>query len=225
MIEKRYNIGIIADGNRRWAKERGKLPIFGHKKGLENVNNIALEALKTGKIDSLTFYLLSTENIKNRNSLEIEGLLSLGSVFKEKYFKVIEDNGVKVNFMGNRELLPPKIQEDLDLITERICENTKMKLNLCVAYGGQDEIVRAVNKIAQKGLPFTAENISEHLDDGTPLDLIIRTGNANRISNFLTWQSAYSELYFSPKMWPDFNADDLNEALQVLEKSERRFGK
>ena len=224
-----YHLGIIIDGNRRWAKERGLSSFEGQKKGLDNVHKIGDWAKKKG-IKILTLYTFSTENWK-RTKQEVRYLMKLLSeAFSKKNVKKLHQKGIKVQAIGQRERLPKFLQKKIET-AERITKNNKENiLNLAISYGGRPEIIQAIKNIIKKRIPvdkITEEVINKNLwTTGLPdPDLIIRTGGEQRLSNFFTWQSVYSELYFTKKYWPDFTEKDLDMALLDFSLRQRRFGK
>ena len=224
-----FHLGIIIDGNRRWAKKRG-LPFFeGHRKGLNNVKKIGDYCAKKG-IKILTLYTFSTENWK-RSKKEVSCLMRLiiGALSK-KNIQEFHEKKVKLQIIGQKERLPQTLQKRIKE-AEKLTKNNKARiLNLAISYGGRIEIIRAVKNIIKKKIPankITEDLINKNLwTAGLPYpDLIIRTGGAKRLSNFLTWQSAYSEFYFTKKFWPEFTEEDLDEALSDFSHRHRRFGK
>jgi undecaprenyl diphosphate synthase len=219
------HLGIILDGNRRWAKEKG-LPSFeGHKAGLEAAKRIINYCSKKG-IKTLTLFLFSTENWK-RDKTEINFLMSLLEKHLKKDFDLYIKEGLKVKIIGQKEKLPKSVQKELDRVENATKDNSGMVLNLALSYGGRAEIVEAVKNIIKKSIKpeeLTEDIIKENLWT-SDVDLIIRTGKEKRISNFLIWQAAYSELYFSDKYWPDFKKEDLDNAIEEYTKRKRRFGK
>lgn len=223
------HIGIIMDGNRRWAEAKGLPLLEGHRNGVQVFEKITKHCQKKG-IEILTLFAFSTENWA-RPKIEIAFLLKLFlETFSKKRIKELQDRGVKLNVIGQKEKLPRKLQEKIKK-TEFLTKNNKNSiLNIALSYGGREEIVQTVKKILKnKVLPkdITEELISKNLwTKGLPdPDLIIRTGNTKRISNFLIWQGAYSEIYFSNKYWPEFTEKDLDKALIDYSFRSRRFGK
>jgi undecaprenyl diphosphate synthase len=219
------HLGIILDGNRRWAKERG-LPTFkGHKKGLEVVKKV-IKWCQKRKIKILTLFVFSTENWE-RGGGEVNYLMKLAKKAISNHFKHLHKNKIRVRVIGQREKLPKSLQKEITNIEELTKNNKEMTVNFALSYGGRAEIITAVKKIIKKKIPpqkITENTIKENLWT-SDVDLIIRTGKEQRLSNFLLWQSAYSELYFSPKYWPDFTEKDLDEALTDYNNRQRRFGK
>jgi len=220
-----YHLGIILDGNRRWAKEKG-LPSFeGHKKGLETVKKVIKWAKEKG-IKILTLFVFSTENW-NREKKEVDYLMRLAKLAIGHNLKDIHKKDIKVKIIGQREKLPAFLQTAVEK-AENLTKNNKiMILNFALSYGGRAEIIEAVKNIIKNKIP--PEKIDEKvIKDNlwtSDVDLIIRTGKEKRISNFLVWQSAYSELYFLDKYWPDFSKSDLERALEEYNLRQRRFGR
>jgi len=219
-----YHLGIILDGNRRWAKERG-LPSFeGHRKGLETAKKIIKKCKEKG-IKVLTLFVFSTENWK-RPKIEVNYLINLAKMAFTNDLKELQDSGVRVRVIGQREKLPASLQKSIEKVEESTKDNKEMTVNFALSYGGRTEIVQAVKNIIKKKIP--PEKINENVIKEnlwtSDVDLVIRTGKEQRISNFLIWQAAYSELYFSRKYWPDFTEKDLDLALQEYSRRQRRFG-
>jgi len=219
-----YHLGIILDGNRRWAKEKG-LPYFeGHRKGLETVKKIINYCREKG-IKILTLFVFSTENWK-RGREEVNYLMRLTKKAISNHFKHLHKNKIRVRVIGQRETLPKSLQKEITKIEKLTKDNKEMTVNFALSYGGRAEIVEAVKKIIEKKIPsqkISENTIKENLWT-SDVDLIIRTGKEQRISNFLIWQAAYSELYFYPKYWPDFTEKDLDLALLDHAQRQRRFG-
>ncbi len=227
-----HHIAIIMDGNGRWAKQRGTQRVFGHKNGVKAVRNATEAAAELG-IKYLTLYAFSTENWK-RPKMEVDALMSLliGTINSET--DELIKNNVRLGTIGDISSLPPKVQKELKEAIKKTSKCSGLNLILALSYSSRSEIIRAVNKImtdTKKG-KFTKDEINEtlftkYLDTaGIPdPELMIRTSGELRISNFLLWQLAYSELYFTPVLWPDFSKDDLYAAIIDYQKRERRFGK
>ncbi len=219
------HLGIILDGNRRWAKERG-LPSFeGHRRGLQTVKKIVNYCKEKG-IKTLTLFVFSTENWK-RAKREVNFLMGLAKKALTNDFEEYADKGVRVRVIGQREKLPQDLKKEISKIEESTKNNKDMVLNLALSYGGRTEIVEAMKNIVRKKISpekITEDVIKENLWT-SDVDLIIRTGKEQRISNFLIWQAAYSELYFCEKFWPDFAEKDLDQALKDYARRQRRFGK
>ena len=218
------HIGIILDGNRRWAKEKG-LPAFeGHRRGLETIKKIINYSKEKG-IQILTLFVFSTENWK-RGKEEVGYLMGLVRRAISSYFKHLHKSKIRVKVIGQREKLSKALQKEIARVEKITKANKDMTVNFALSYGGRAEIVAAVKKIIKKKIPFQKVNestIKENLWI-SDVDLIIRTGREQRISNFLIWQAAYSELYFYPKYWPDFGKQDLDKAIAEYSRRQRRFG-
>jgi len=219
------HLGIILDGNRRWAKER-RLPFFeGHKKGLETVKKI-VDWSKAKGIKTLTLFVFSTENWK-RAKTEVSFLMRLAKKALTSGFKEYAQKGVRIRVIGQREKLPKDLRKEIEKIEETTQNNKDMTLNLALSYGGRTEIIEAIKNIVRKKVnpeEITEDTLQKNLWT-SDVDLIIRTGKEKRISNFLIWQAAYSELYFCEKYWPEFIEEDLDEALNEYARRQRRFGK
>ena len=219
------HLGIILDGNRRWAKEKGLSTFEGHRRGLKKIKDVTEWCLEKG-IKTLTVFIFSTENWK-RSKKEVDYLMKLAYKATTVDLKDVAKKGVKVNIIGERQRLPEFVKKGIRKIERTTSKNKKMTLNLALSYGGRGEIVQAIKNIVKKKV--SAKKITESLISKnlwtSDLDMIIRTGKEKRISNFLIWQAAYAELYFLEKYWPAFNKRDLNKALAVYDKRKRRFGK
>jgi len=219
------HIAIIMDGNRRWAKEKGKPAGFGHKEGAKTLENIVRYANKIG-LEYITVYAFSTENWK-RSEEEVAGLMMLLQNYLDDYSKRADTENIRVKFLGKISELSENMQKSINKCIERTKDNTGVTFNIALNYGGRDEIITAVKNIAQdlKNGKIELEEINEELISNKMYtlnmpdpDLIIRTSGEMRLSGFLTWQSTYSELYFIQKYWPDFNEDDLDEAIEEYKK-------
>ena len=222
------HLGIILDGNRRWAKQRGLNPLFGHRRGFSNIKKIVKVVFKKG-IKVLTVYAFSTENWK-RDKTELKYLMKLFKVFLKKEIRGLLKQDIKINFWGRLSDFSKEMQAEIKDIEKKSKNGSGGVLNICFSYGGRDELVRAVKKIVRKRVmedDITADLISNNLDSrGLPdPDLIIRTSGEQRLSGFLTWQSIYSELYFTKKYWPEFTEVDLDKALNNYSLRQRRFGR
>ena len=226
------HLAIIMDGNGRWAKQQGFLRAFGHESGTKSVKIIIEAAAKLG-IDCLTLYAFSTENW-NRPKLEVETLMKVLINSLKKELDTLQKNNIKLNAIGNLDKLPNSAQKELLAVIDKTKNNTQMTLTLALSYGSREELVSAVKNICSKvkNNIISIDNIddsiiNEHLytQDLPEVDLLIRTSGEHRISNFLLWQIAYAELYFTDILWPDFKEQDLYEAIISYQKRERRFGK
>jgi len=229
------HIVLFPDGNRRWAKQKGLISLEGHKQGYNNLIDFA-EWCKNRGVKVLTAFGFSTENW-NRTKEEVDYLMKLlESCLVDNLDKYQKDQ-VKVRVIGQRERLPEPLQEAIKKTEEATKNNNKLFLNLAISYGGRWDILNACKKIIEEaclpaGRGFDPEKIDEKLFEsylstaGLPApDFVIRAGGEKRMSNFVLWQAAYSELYFSPKFWPDFSEQDLDEALAEFDRRHRRFGK
>ena len=226
------HLAIIMDGNGRWAKQQGKPRIFGHEKGAKTVREIIQEVSEIG-IPYLTLYAFSTENWK-RPKLEVEALMHLLSRYLKKEVAIMQENNIRLNAIGDLESLPSKVRKELYKAMEQTQNNTSTTVSLALAYGGQQELLQMTQQLAQRvqqGL-LTPQQITPELIQQTlytqnipPVDLLIRTSGECRISNFLLWQIAYAELYFTDILWPDFSPEELHKALANYQNRERRFGK
>jgi undecaprenyl diphosphate synthase len=226
------HLAIIMDGNGRWAKQKGFLRAFGHENGTKSVRLTVETCAKLG-IENLTLYAFSTENW-NRPKLEVDTLMKLLISSLKNELQTLVDNNIKLNTIGNLDLLPKSAQKELLDVIEKTKNNTRMVLTLALSYGSREEILNAVKIISDKvknniiSIDSIDESIiNEHLytQNLPDVDLLIRTSGEHRISNFLLWQIAYSELYFTDVLWPDFKENDLYEAIISYQKRERRFGK
>ena len=221
------HIAIIMDGNGRWAQEKGMDRIFGHKEGAKSAKKV-IEACSDLNINYLTLYAFSTENW-NRPQFEVDSLMSLLSLMLKNEIKELERNNIVFNVVGRVEDLPKSVQNIISDVIDRTKHNTGLILSLALSYGGRQEIIDAVNKIivSKKSEIIDEEIVKNNLycPEIPDPDLIIRTAGEYRLSNFLLWQSAYSELFVSKKNWPDFKKKDLMEALKNFENRDRTFGK
>jgi undecaprenyl diphosphate synthase len=226
------HIAIIMDGNGRWAKKQGMLRAFGHENGTKSVK-VTVETCARLGIKNLTLYAFSTENW-NRPKLEVDTLMKLLVSSLRREVKSLIDNNIRLNTIGNIDKLPKSIQKELAEVMTRTKENSRMTLTIALSYGSREELISAVKKIASKVKNNTISIdvideaiINEHLytQNLPDVDLLIRTSGEHRISNFLLWQIAYAELYFTEVLWPDFTEEHLYEAIISYQKRERRFGK
>jgi undecaprenyl diphosphate synthase len=221
------HVAIILDGNRRWAKAKG-LPFWeGHKAGAENVRKIVNAAIDR-QINYLTLFVWSEENWK-RDPEEVKASFKVGSSFFEEFINEADAKNVRIQILGHPEKFPEPLRSQLIGGAERTKANTGMTLSLCASYAGRDEIIEACKKIINAGLApsdITQESFANFLfqPDLPDPDLLIRTSGEQRVSGFLTWQSAYSELCFTDKYWPDFSPEDFNLALTDFAGRQRRYG-
>jgi undecaprenyl diphosphate synthase len=221
------HVGVIMDGNGRWARQRGLPRIAGHRAGTENLRRVLRAAVDFG-IEFLTIYAFSTENW-GRPESEVQGLLLILRRMIDREVPKLHEEGVRLRHLGRLERIPPELKERVQEATELTKENDRLILNVAFNYGGRAEIVDAVHRIISDGVP--PERVDEALIDsylytaGQPdPDLIIRTSGEMRLSNFLIWQAAYAEFYTTPTLWPDFDKDELYKALKDFNERERRFG-
>ena len=222
------HIAITMDGNGRWANSKGKLRIFGHNNGVKAVRDTVQAAAEIG-IKFLTLYAFSTENW-NRPSKEVNALMTLLVSAINKETKTLMDNNIKLSTIGDTDSLPSKAKKELAEAIDKTKGNTRMTLVLALSYSGRWDILNAVNEITNKGVgneKITEEQFQQYLSTKSVPDpeLLIRTSGEYRISNFLLWQIAYSELYFTDTLWPDFRKADLEKAILDYQSRERRFGK
>ena len=216
------HVAVIMDGNGRWAKKRGLPRVMGHRRGLEVAQDFIDYSLSLG-VKYLSLFVFSTENWKRPTS-EIDSLFSLADKYLSRFEKFCKDR-VRVVVSGEREGLPPKLVEKIRLIEEKTRDFDAICVNLCINYGGQREIVEAVKRLNEKGEEITVEGISSCLyNQLPPPDIILRTGGQKRLSNYLLYQSAYAELFFSDTLWPDFSKEEYDEILAEFATRTRNFG-
>ncbi len=219
------HIGIIMDGNGRWAEQRKKKRSYGHKIGSKRVEKVVTAAFEKG-VKVVTVYAFSTENF-GRPKEEVDELMRL----LEEYLKKLTDkavkNGIKIQVLGDTSVLSESLKQVIKTETAKTADFGEYVFNICINYGGRQEIITAVNKLIEKGEAVTDENLQKNLYTAgmPPLDLIIRTGGELRLSNFMMYQSAYSELYFTDVLWPDFDKKELGKALASFANRKRRYGK
>ncbi|TBN03362.1 isoprenyl transferase [Hyunsoonleella flava] len=226
------HIAIIMDGNGRWAKQKGMIRAFGHENGTKSVRQVVEASAELG-VPNLTLYAFSTENW-NRPKLEVKTLMKLLISSLKKEIKTLQDNNIRLTAIGNLNLLPPKVHKELSEVMMATQNNSRMTLTLALSYGSREELLNTVKEISNKvkNNIISPEAIDEsiinkHLytQNLPDVDLLIRTSGEQRISNFLLWQIAYAELYFTEVLWPDFTKQDLYKAIIEYQKRERRFGK
>jgi undecaprenyl diphosphate synthase len=222
------HVAIIMDGNGRWAKKRGLPRLAGHRAGGDNIRPVVNIFAARG-VRYLTLYMFSTENW-NRPRLEVTGLLNLLAKKIGRETRAFHQDNVRLLHVGRLDRLSQELKEKVQAAVELTKSNTGLTLCLAFDYGGRDEIVQADKRMASAGI--SSDKIDEsvfarhlHIPDVPDPDLVIRTGGESRLSNFLLWQAAYSELYFTPVLWPDFHAEDVEEALSEYARRQRRFGK
>lgn len=225
------HIAIIMDGNGRWAKARGLPRNLGHRQGIDTVRDV-VRACRTLRIEYLTLYAFSSENWK-RPETEVAGLMELLRLFIRRELDDLWRNGVRIRMIGDRSKLAPDIMQLITDAEQKTRDNRTLTLTIALSYGGQDEIVAACRRLAEQvaagklqPAEITPDLLAANLETaGIPdPDLVIRTSGEQRLSNFLLWQSAYSELIFVDKLWPDFSAQDLAGAVEEFQRRERRYG-
>ena len=222
------HVAIIMDGNGRWAQQRNKKRTFGHKAGVEKTREIVEVCAEKG-VQSLTLFAFSSENWA-RPEEEVSYLMELFLLALKREIKMLNKNNAQLKFIGNVAGFSNKLQKGIMDAQQQTSNNDGLQLNIAANYGGRWDIVNAANQAQQhleKGAVLTEELLSAHLstNDLPELDLLIRTGGEKRISNFLIWQAAYAELYFSDKLWPDFGSGELDKAFSEYSQRQRRYGK
>lgn len=221
------HIGIIMDGNGRWAVQRNLRRTKGHREGIEAAKRVVLAAIDLG-VEYLSLYAFSTENWRRAED-EVSFIMGLVARNLRDQYDFYRENRIRLHHSGDIENLPPEVRSEIKAVTEDTVGNDRINVNLAVNYGGRNEIVRAVNRWLQEEGPqawIDEEQLAAHLD--LPIfpdpDLIIRTGGEKRTSNFLLWESAYAELHFSDRLWPDWEKEDLLEAVRDYGRRKRNFG-
>jgi len=217
------HLAIIMDGNGRWAKKRGWNRTKGHEKGVEVVRDITIHCSKINEIKTLTLYAFSTENWK-RPKLEVNFLMKLLERYLINEEPTYTKYGVKFETIGDLEPFSKGLRKVIDNLKEKTKNNKNLTQYVALNYGSQDEIVRAVNSLIKNGKEITTDNISAALDLPYSVDLMIRTSGEQRLSNFLLWQLAYTELFFTNTFWPDFTPKELDDIIQNYKTRERKFG-
>ncbi len=226
------HIAIIMDGNGRWAKRRNQPRVFGHRQGAKSVRKVVEAAARLG-INNLTLYAFSTENW-NRPKHEIKTLMKLLVNALKNELGLMMKNNIRLNAIGHTDMMPTNVQQELQEVLDETKENSGLVLTLALSYGARQEILRAVQEISHKvkNNIISVENVDDNIinkhlytQNLPDVDLLIRTSGEVRISNFLLWQIAYAELYFTDELWPDFNETSLHKAITDYQKRERRFGK
>ena len=218
------HVAIIMDGNGRWGLKKKKSRNSGHKAGLNTVENIIKHTIKN-KIKFLTLYAFSTENWK-RPQKEISFLFNLLQNFLKKKTNKLNKNGIKLKIIGDKNNFSKKLKKSL-INSEKITKNNKnLQINLALNYGSKNEILNSISLIKKKKISFTENNINKNLytNDSPNPDILIRTGNTKRLSNFLLWQIAYTEIFFEKKLWPEFSTQDYNRILNKFKQLKRNFG-
>jgi tritrans,polycis-undecaprenyl-diphosphate synthase [geranylgeranyl-diphosphate specific] len=228
------HLGVIIDGNRRWAKKRGLPPWKGHEAGAKKLNEFLNWCLEVG-IQNVSIYTLSTENL-NRPKEELKHLFRIleeyidGLLNNKERFALLEKYEVKVRFVGELNRLPKKLIKLMGKLMEKTAKYQKRVLNFLVAYGGKSEIVNAIKKIAEEivkrgKIEISEKDVEKYLYIPIPLDLVIRTGGYQRLSNFLLWQVSYAEIYVTKTLWPDFSKKEFIKALKWYSRQKRNFGR
>ncbi len=224
-MKNSFHLALILDGNRRWAKKRGLPRLVGHRRGIENLRKLLPVFIANG-ITHLTAYALSTENLRERSASELANLFRLIEKFASED-SIFFENEIRLNVFGKLTKFPASTTKVLQELIERTRSHKKLVLNLAIGYGARAEIVRATNTLIKSGKRATEKNFARELfsSEQPDPDLLIRTGGKKRLSNFLLWQLAYAEFYFSEKMWPEFDAVELEIALEFFQNQNRNFGK
>ncbi len=217
------HIAIVMDGNGRWAEERGEKRVKGHEKGAEVVRELTTFCSNHESIKRLTLYAFSTENWK-RPKLEVEFLMKLLQRYLKNELHVYMKENVRFEPIGDLSGFSKSLQKTIQETKDRTASNTGLIQTLALNYGAKDEIVRAVKKMNENNIEITEENLNNALDLSDEVDVFIRTGGDVRISNYLIWQCAYAEMFFTPTLWPDFKAENLTDIIEQFISRERRFG-
>jgi undecaprenyl diphosphate synthase len=218
-------IAFIPDGNRRYAKKNGLSFLEAYNIGFNTAEKVFDWTLKLPDIKVATIYALSTENLRRKKT----ELTLLSSLF-DKYFRQlakhpkIHDNEVKVKIIGRKEEIP-SLKDSIGVLEDGTQDYDKYELNIALGYGGRDELIRAFNELKTSGEPINEETVKKHLYMTEDIDLLVRTGSSQRLSNFLTWQTAYSELYFTPKLWGEYDETEFKKSIDFYENTQRNFGK
>ncbi len=217
------HIAFIMDGNGRWAKKRGMPREFGHKEGAKAFQRVVEYCGQIG-VEYVTVYAFSTENWK-RPANEVNAIMQLFTEYMSQAFRVFAEKGLRIRFIGNREPFSPELIAEMEKLEQDSMGNPKV-LNVAFNYGGREEIVQAARRVQSEGRELTEESLGGALyTDGCPdPDLIVRTGGEMRISNFLLWQAAYAELYFTDTLWPDMREKDVDAAVEAFRNRNRRYG-
>ena len=219
------HIAIIMDGNGRWATERGLRRVKGHERGAEVVRTLTTHASNHPEIEVLTLYAFSTENWK-RPKMEVDFLMRLLNNYLKNETETYVRNEVRFETIGDISRFSPALQEQIAKLKERTKQFGKLTQVLALNYGSQDEISRAADSLCREGEKITTETLENRIESSKfgPVDILIRTGGEQRLSNFLLWQSAYAELFFTPTLWPDFTPEELESIVEAFKKRHRRFG-
>ena len=217
------HVAIIMDGNGRWAQQQGLQRIKGHERGAEVVRDIMTFASRHEEIEILTLYAFSTENWK-RPKMEVEFLMKLLARYLKKELNVYLENNVRFHAIGDLSRFSDSLRALIKTTEEKTAHCSGLRHHLALNYGARDEIVRAVRRLQKTNETVTVESLSTALDTADDVDLLVRTGGDHRLSNYLLWQSAYAELFFTRTLWPDFTAHELQSIINQFKSVERRFG-
>ncbi|MBN2869406.1 MAG: di-trans,poly-cis-decaprenylcistransferase [Campylobacterales bacterium] len=223
MSNQPRHIAIIMDGNGRWAEARGKNRTHGHEKGAETVREITAYCAQNSEIERLTLYAFSTENWK-RPKIEVEFLMKLLEKYLKNELSTYLEGNIRFEPIGDLSIFSSSLRKTIEQVRSETSGCTGLVQSLALNYGGRDEIVRAANRLIAQNAPVTVESLEKVLDTSENVDLLIRTGGDHRLSNFMMWQSAYAELFFTDTLWPDFNGDELAKIIKKFKTVERRFG-
>ncbi len=218
------HVAIIMDGNGRWGKKKNKSRNFGHKEGTKTVEKIIKSAIDN-KINYLTLYSFSTENWK-RPKIEVKFLLKLLEDYIDKKLDEFIKNKIKIKIIGDLSKISKKLIKKLKNVEKLTSLNSKIQINVALNYGSRQEIIKSMKEVKKKSISFNQKNISKYLYTGNipDPDILIRTGNTHRLSNFLLWQLMYTEIFFEKKLWPEFNKNDFNQIIKKYKKIERTYG-
>ncbi|WP_270964726.1 polyprenyl diphosphate synthase [Campylobacter upsaliensis] len=217
------HLAVVMDGNRRWAKAKGFLAKFGYTRGVKTLQKLMSVCIEE-QISQLTLFAFSTENWK-RPADEVEFIFKLLERCLDDALKEFEKNGVRLKAIGDLSRLNEKLKEKIALVEEKTKHCERLCVNLAISYGSRDEIVRAAKRVVEKGLELSEENLSANLDLPLDVDLMLRVGNAKRLSNFLLWQSSYAEICFSETLFPSLTIREFKKIIKEYRKRERTFGK
>ncbi|MDL0102779.1 polyprenyl diphosphate synthase [Campylobacter felis] len=217
------HLAVVMDGNRRWAKAKGFLAKFGYTRGVKTLQKLMSVCIEE-QISQLTLFAFSTENW-NRPADEVEFIFKLLERCLDDALKEFEKNGVRLKAIGDLSRLDEKLKEKIALVEEKTKHCERLCVNLAISYGSRDEIVRAAKRVVEKGLELSEENLSANLDLPLDVDLMLRVGNAKRLSNFLLWQSSYAEICFSETLFPSLTVREFKKIIKEYRKRERTFGK
>tara|TARA_B100000953_G_scaffold4372_1_gene3846 strand:+ start:2149 stop:2829 length:681 start_codon:yes stop_codon:yes gene_type:complete len=218
------HVAIIMDGNGRWGKKKNKSRKFGHKEGAKTVEKIIKSAIDN-KINYLTLYSFSTENWK-RPKKEVNFLLKLLENYIDNKLNEFIKNKIKIKIIGDLSKISKKLIKKLKNVEKLTSLNSKIQINVALNYGSRQEIIKSMKEVKKKSISFNQKNISKYLYTGNipDPDILIRTGNKHRLSNFLLWQLMYTEIFFEKKLWPEFNKNDFNQIIKKYKKIERTYG-